>query len=292
MIKSRKLEALAYLFIGIIAISIIIPFILLFMSSITDETAITRYGYSFWPKEFSLSAYAYLWKSASTIARAYVISIIVTVVGTVLGLTLTVLCAYPLSRRDLPGRNVMTFFVFFTMLFNGGLVPTYLIYTQYFHIKNTIWALLVPNFLVQAYNVMLAKTFFQTSIPVEILEAARVDGAKEAVIFGKIVLPISKPIFATLGLFISVTYWNDWTNGLIYLTDSKWFSLQNLLNRMTSNIQFLSSNSLGGNLSTADLPSQTVRMAIAIIGVVPMMAAYPFFQKYFVKGIALGAVKG
>ena len=292
MIKSRKLEWIAYLCIGCIAISIIIPFVLLFMSSITDETTITRYGYSFWPKEFSLSAYAYLWKSASTIVRAYIISILVTVAGTLLGLILTVLCAYPLSRRDLPGRNIMTFFVFFTMLFNGGLVPTYLIYTQYFHIKNTIWALLVPNLLVQAYNVMLAKTFFQTSIPVEILEAARVDGAKEIVIFGKIVLPLSKPIFATLGLFISVTYWNDWTNGLIYLTDSKWFSLQNLLNRMTSNIQFLSSNSLGGNLSTADLPSQTVRMAIAIIGVVPMMAAYPFFQKYFVKGIALGAVKG
>lgn len=292
MIKSRKLEWIAYLCIGCIAISIIIPFVLLFMSSITDETAITRYGYSFWPKEFSLSAYAYLWKSASTIVRAYIISILVTVAGTLLGLILTVLCAYPLSRRDLPGRNIMTFFVFFTMLFNGGLVPTYLIYTQYFHIKNTIWALLVPNLLVQAYNVMLAKTFFQTSIPVEILEAARVDGAKEIVIFGKIVLPLSKPIFATLGLFISVTYWNDWTNGLIYLTDSKWFSLQNLLNRMTSNIQFLSSNSLGGNLSTADLPSQTVRMAIAIIGVVPMVAAYPFFQKYFVKGIALGAVKG
>lgn len=292
MIKSRKLEILAYLLIGSIAVIIIVPLLLLFLSSITEETSITRNGYGFFPKEFSLSAYAYLWKSSSTIVRAYLISIFVTVAGTAAGLILTVLCAYPLSRRDLPGRKVMTFFVFFTMLFNGGLVPTYLIYTQYFHIKNTIWALLVPNLLVQAYNVMLAKTFFQSSIPVEILEAARVDGAKEIVIFGKIVLPLSKPIFATVGLFISVTYWNDWTNGLIYLTDSKLFSLQNLLNRMTSNIQFLSSNSLGGNLSAADLPSQTVRMAIAIIGVVPMLAAYPFFQKYFVKGIALGAVKG
>lgn len=209
-----------------------------------------------------------------------------------MGLTMTVLCAYPLSRRDLPGRNMMTFYVFFTMLFNGGLVPTYLIYTQTFHIKNTIWALLVPNLLVQAYNVMLAKTFFQSSIPVEILEAARVDGAKEITIFLKVVLPLAKPIFATLGLFISVTYWNDWTNGLIYLTDSKLFSLQNLLNRMTSNIQFLSTTNLGGNVSVTDLPSQTVRMAIAIVGVVPMLAAYPFFQKYFVRGIALGAVKG
>ncbi len=220
------------------------------------------------------------------------VSIVVTIMGTVMGLIMTVLCAYPLSRRDLPGRNILTFYVFFTMLFNGGLVPTYLIYTQYFHVKNTIWALLVPNILVQAYNVMLAKTFFQSSIPVEILEAARVDGAKEIKIFFRVVLPLSKPIFATLGLFISVTYWNDWTNGLIYLTDSKLYSLQNLLNRMTANIQFLNSTSLGGNISAADLPSQTVRMAIAIVGVVPMLAAYPFFQKYFVKGIALGAVKG
>lgn len=292
MIKSRKMEAVAYVVIGLIAVSIILPFILLLMSSFTDEVSITRNGYSFFPKDFSLSAYAYLGKSSSTIVRAYLISIIVTVAGTIGGLVMTVLCAYPLSRRELPGRRFLTFYVFFTMLFNGGLVPTYLTYTQYFHIKNTIWALLVPNILVQAYNVMLAKTFFQSSIPVEILEAARVDGAKEITIFTKVVLPLAKPIFATLGLFISVTYWNDWTNGLIYLTDSKLFSLQNLLNRMTSNIQFLSSTSLGGNVSAADLPSQTVRMAIAIVGVVPMLAAYPFFQKYFVKGIALGAVKG
>lgn len=292
MIKSRKLEAVAYIVIGLIALSIILPFLLLLMSSFTDEMSITRNGYRFFPKDFSLSAYKYLWESSSTIARAYLISIAVTVIGTVLGLLITVLCAYPLSRGDLPGRNILTFYVFFTMLFNGGLVPTYLIYTQYFHIKNTIWALLVPNILVQAYNVMLAKTFFQSSIPVEILEAARVDGAKEVTIFSKVVLPLAKPIFATLGLFISVTYWNDWTNGLIYLTDSKLFSLQNLLNRMTANIQFLSSTSLGGNVSASDLPSQTVRMAIAIVGVVPMLAAYPFFQKYFVKGIALGAVKG
>ncbi len=292
MIKSRKLEIIAYLILGMVALSIILPFLLLVVSSFTDELDITRNGYRFWPEVFSLGAYEYLWKSASTILRAYGISILVTVLGTLSGLGLTVACAYPLSRKELPGRKVMTFYVFFTMLFNGGLVPTYLVYTQYFHIKNTVWALLIPNLLVQAYNVMLARTFFQSSIPVEILEAARVDGAKEFKIFTSVVLPLSKPIFATLGLFISVTYWNDWTNGLVYLTDSSLFSLQNLLNRMTSNIQFLSTTSLGGNVSAADLPSQTVRMAIAVVGVVPMLAAYPFFQKYFVKGIALGAVKG
>lgn len=292
MIKSRKMEVIAYGLLGLVSISIILPFLLLVFSSFTDEIAITRNGYRFFSKDFSLSAYEYLWKSSSTIFRAYWISILVTVAGTVCGLILTVACAYPLSRRELPGRKLLTFYVFFTMLFNGGLVPTYLIYTQYFHIKNTIWALLIPNLLVQAYNVMLAKTFFQSSIPVEILEAARVDGAKELTIFSRVVLPLSKPIFATLGLFISVTYWNDWTNGLVYLTDSSLFSLQNLLNRMTSNIQFLNSTSLGGNISAADLPSQTVRMAIAVVGVVPMLIAYPFFQKYFVKGIALGAVKG
>ena len=292
MVKSKTSEIAAYVLLGLFALSIVLPFILLLSSSLTDEIAITRNGYGFIPSVFSTDAYKYLWNSAATIGKAYLVSILVTLAGTLAGLILTVTCAYPLSRKDLPGRKVMTFFVFFTMLFNGGLVPTYLVYTQVLHIKNTIWALLVPNLLIQAYNVMLAKTFFQSSIPVEVLEAARIDGAPEAVIFGKIVLPMSKPIFATLGLFISVTYWNDWMNGLVYLTKSDLYSLQNLLYRMTSNIQFLSTSSVGGSVSTLDLPSQTVRMAIAIIAFIPMIAAYPFFQKYFVKGISLGAVKG
>lgn len=292
MVNSRKGEVVSYIIFGTMALTIILPFLLLLSSSFTDESAIARNGYGFLPSEFSLAAYEYLLKSAATIGQSYFISIIVTVAGTVIGLILTVLCAYPLSRRDLPGRSVLTFFVFFTMLFNGGLVPTYLVYTQIFHIKNHLAALIVPNLLVQAYNVMLAKTFFQTSIPVEISEAARIDGAGELTIFFRVILPLSKPIFATLGLFISVAYWNDWMNGLVYLTDESLFSLQNLLYRMTSNIQFLSTSNMGVNTSVMDLPSQTVRMAIALVGVLPMLAAYPFFQKYFVKGISLGAVKG
>ena len=292
MVNSRKGEVVSYIILGTMALTIILPFLLLLSSSFTDESAIARNGYGFLPSEFSLAAYEYLLKSAATIGQSYFISIIVTVAGTVIGLILTVLCAYPLSRRDLPGRSVLTFFVFFTMLFNGGLVPTYLVYTQIVHIKNHLAALIVPNLLVQAYNVMLAKTFFQTSIPVEISEAARIDGAGELTIFFRVILPLSKPIFATLGLFISVAYWNDWMNGLVYLTDESLFSLQNLLYRMTSNIQFLSTSNMGVNTSVMDLPSQTVRMAIALVGVLPMLAAYPFFQKYFVKGISLGAVKG
>ncbi len=292
MISSRRGEHISYIILGAAALSILLPFLLLLSSSLTDEQAIVRSGYGFLPSDFSTGAYEYLFNSAGTIGRSYLVSIFVTVVGTISGLVLTVLCAYPLSRRDLPGRAVMTFFVFFTMLFNGGLVPTYLVYTQFFHIKNHLAALIIPNLLVQAYNVMLAKTFFQSSIPAEVIEAARLDGAGEFTIFCRVVLPLSKPIFATLGLFISVTYWNDWMNGLVYLTDDKLYSLQNLLYRMTSNIQFLSTSGVGVNTSVMELPSQTVRMAIALVGVLPMLAAYPFFQKYFVKGISLGAVKG
>ena len=170
MVKSKTSEIAAYVLLGLFALSIVLPFILLLSSSLTDEIAITRNGYGFIPSVFSTDAYKYLWNSAATIGKAYLVSILVTLAGTLAGLILTVTCAYPLSRKDLPGRKVMTFFVFFTMLFNGGLVPTYLVYTQVLHIKNTIWALLVPNLLIQAYNVMLAKTFFQSSIPVECLK--------------------------------------------------------------------------------------------------------------------------
>ena len=292
MIKSKKLEIIGYIIVGLFVISIIIPFALLIVSSVTDETTITRNGYSFIPKLFSLNAYQYILDRYDVILRAYGVTIFVTVVGTGISLMLTALCAYPLSRQDLPGKSCLKFFVFFTMLFNGGLISTYLLYTQYFHIKNTIWALIVPNFLMVGYYVNLARSFYATSIPNALIEAARIDGASELRTFYKIVLPLSKPIMATLGMFIAVMYWNDWQNGLVYLNDSHLFSIQVLLNQMTSNIQFLQSDSnLASNVNLLALPSQTVRMAIAVVGVLPMFCAYPFFQKYFVKGITLGAVK-
>jgi putative aldouronate transport system permease protein len=263
-------------------------------SSLTSEEALLREGYNFFPKEFSFAAYEYLINQSSVIVRAYGITVFVTVIGTVVSLAMTSLLAYGLSRRDLPFRNALAFFVFFTLLFNGGLVPTYLVYTQLFDVKNTIWALIVPGLLMNGFNVLLMRTFFITSIPEPVIESARIDGAGELRTFISIILPLSLPILATVGLLQTIHYWNDWFNGLIYITDPSLFSIQNLLNRMISDIQFLANSNLGdsSNLSLAEVPSTAVRMAIAVIGILPLIVAYPFFQKYLVKGIALGSVKG
>ncbi|MBY9078344.1 carbohydrate ABC transporter permease [Paenibacillus sp. HN-1] len=252
-----------------------------------------RSGFSMFPAHYSLEAYRYLWNSSSEILRSYGITIFVTIVGTAVSLTMTALLAYPLSRRDYPARNVIAFAVFFTLLFNGGLVPSYLVYTQMLHIKNTIWALIVPGLLMNGFNVMLMRTFFLTSIPMPIIESAKIDGAGEWRTFGSIILPLSMPILATVGLFQTIAYWNDWNNGLIYLTDSKLYGIQSLLNRILTDTQFLSSSSFGADPTLLQsAPIETVKMAIAVIGVIPILIAYPFFQKYFVKGIVVGAVKG
>jgi putative aldouronate transport system permease protein len=251
-------------------------------------------GYRFWPEAFSLDAYKYLMFNSSVITRAYGITIFVTVVGTTISLFMTLMLGYGLSRTEMPYNRLFAFFVFFTLLFNGGLVPTYIIYTQYFEIKNTIWSLIVPGLLMNGFNVFLASTFFRTTIPVPVMESARIDGAGELRTFFQIVLPLALPIAATVGLFNGIAYWNDWNNGLIYLSDPKLFSIQNLLNQMMQNIEAIktSSSAYGVSSSGMAMPSETVRMAIAVVGVIPILVAYPFFQKYFVKGIAIGAVKG
>ena len=209
-----------------------------------------------------------------------------------ISVTITTLLAYPLSRPELPHRNVFSFIVFFTMLFNGGLVPTYIMYTQVFHIKNTIWALIVPALLMNAFYVIMMRSFFTANIPDSLIEAARIDGAGELRILAQIVLPLSKPMMATLALMIGLGYWNDWLNGLYYLTDTRYFSIQNILNRMIADVQFLASASSVTSGISANLPSVGIRMAIAVIGVLPILIIYPFFQKAFVKGIVIGGVKG
>lgn len=271
----------------------IAPFLLLVSASLTDDMEIIRNGYSIIPKDLSFAAYGYLWNDADNILRAYGITILITIIGTAVGLTLIALLAYPLSRKDMPFRNFLAFYVFFTMLFNGGLVPTYLVYTNLFDLKNTIWALIIPGLLLNAFYVILMRTFFATSIPPAIIESAYIDGAKEFRIFVSIVLPLSTPVLATVGLFQTIHYWNDWFNGMIYITDSRYFSLQNLLNRILLDAQFLQSGQIDvSSEQAANIPLKSMRMAMAVIGVVPIIVAYPFFQKFFVKGITVGAVKG
>lgn len=292
--ESKSYQWIASIIMMTLSITCIIPFVLLIMSSVASEESIIQYGYSFFPAEFSLKAYEYLWNHALELGRAYGITVFITVFGTAVSLTITSMLAYPMSRSDMPLKNLWAFLVFFTLLFNGGFVSSYLIYTQIFHIKNTIWALLFPGLLMNGFNVLLMRTFFRTSIPSALIEAASIDGASEIKIFYRIVLPLSLPIMATIGLFQAITYWNDWFNGLAYITDPKYFSIQMILNKMMEDIQFLTSNSnLSGRATNeiAQIPSTSVRMAIAVIGVLPILIAYPFFQKYFIKGITIGSVK-
>ncbi len=271
----------------------LLPFVLLIMSSVTQESALIADGYQFWPRVFSLDAYRYIIGRAGTIFRAYGITLLVTFVGTSVSLMITPLLAYPLSRQDFKLHNVMSFLVFFTMLFNGGLVPTYMMWTQIFHIKNTLPALIIPALLLNAFNVMLMKNYFKMNIPFSLIEAAKIDGAGEFFIFYRVVMPLSKPIMATVGLFVGINYWNDWMNGLYYVTDADLFSLQNFLNRMMQNINYLATAE-GAEVAqgTMIMPSSSMRMALAVIGVLPIMVLYPFFQKYFVKGMTVGSVKG
>lgn len=292
--KLEKASILENIILMLLTVVCLFPFAVLIVSSFTDENTLIRYGYSIFPKKFGTDAYTYLYHQGAAIARSYGITVFVTVVGTVVGLLITAMLAYPLSRSCLPKRGAFSFFVFFSMLFNGGLVPTYFLYAKYMGIKNTVWALVLPSLLLNGFNVMIMRSYFAQNIPSSLIEAAYIDGASEIQIFGKIVIPLSTPIMATIGLFIGIAYWNDWYNGLIYLTDQNMFSIQVLLNHIISDAEFLSSSNLGSTVSSRAIktPTTSVRMAIAVIAVVPVLIAYPFFQRYFIKGLTIGAVKG
>ena len=281
----------------LVTLMVVLPFLLVFVSSITDENVLIRNGYSFFPEKISFYAYQYIIRQGDKILRAYGVTILATFLGTILNVAMSALMAYPLSVRTLPYRRGITFFIFFTMLFNGGLVPTYLMYVNYFHIKNTLWALVIPNLLLSANNVLMIRSYYMTSIPDALFEAAKIDGAGHLRIFLSLVLPLGKPILVTMGLFSGLAYWNDWTNGLYYLSGNagqKLYSIQNLLNQMITDIQYLASGKVAGNIGAeaAKLPATSIRMAIAFIAMLPLFIIYPFLQKYFAEGITLGAVKG
>ena len=272
----------------------IFPIVLLFMSSITSESSLLENGYSLIPKEIGFDAYRYLWFSRGQILRAYIMTIVTTAIGTAISITITTLLAYPLSRKNLPGRNLIAFFIFFTMLFNGGMIPSYMMWTQMFHIKDTFLALILPSLLLNGFAVIMMRTYFTTNIPENIVEAAMIDGASEFKILIHIVLPISKPILSTVGLMTALAYWNDWLNGLYYLTKrTDLYTIQNLLNRLISSADFISNNQANSMIAAnIQVPSVGVRMAIAVIAIIPILLIYPFFQKGFVKGIVIGGVKG
>ncbi len=290
--KGEKItEIIAHAVLILLTLLALAPFWLLVASSLTDNNFLTKFGYNFWPGQFSVAAYQYIAREWAQIGRAYLITIIVTVAGTAASVLLTALAGYALSQKDVPGVKLCYILILFTMLFNGGIVASYITYTNVVNVKNTLWALLIPNLLLNGFNITLARNYMSTTIPGALLEAADIDGAGEFRKFRTIILPLSKPILATVGLLTAVAYWNDWTNGLYYITDSKLYSIQLLLNQMNESVGFLAAHSdLGA--AAQNVPGTTMRMAIAVVGILPIIIAYPFFQKYFAKGIMMGAVKG
>lgn len=279
----------------VLAVFCIVPFILMLSVSISSETSLGQFGYRFWPEEISFAAYDYLWAKRATIGRCYMLTIITTVAGTLGNLILTSMFAYPLSRKDFRQRNLFAFLVFFTVMFNGGLTATYIVWSSFFHIKNTIWALILPGGLMSAMNVLMVRNYYNANIPYSIIEAAGMDGASDMRIYTSIIIPLSKPVLATIGLFAAIAYWNNWTNGLYYISDSSLYTIQVYLKRLMDNIAYLkSSNNMveSAALALKSLPTESARMAIAIIAILPILLVYPLVQKQLVKGMVIGGVKG
>lgn len=272
----------------------IFPVLYVFMISISSEQSISKNGYAFFPSSYSNAAYQFLWNERGTISHALLISVIVTLVGTTLGVMLTTMIGYVLSRPGYKLKGFFTWMVFIPMIFNGGIVANYVVVANILHLNNTIWCLILP-LAMSSFNVIICKTFFRTTVPDSIIESAKIDGATQLTIFSRIVVPISKPVFATVALFLTFGYWNDWFQSALYISNSKLISLQALLNNMMKNLDYIANNPSAG-LSLQQyinsMPSESVRMAIAIVIIVPIACAYPFFQKYFISGLTVGAVKG
>lgn len=295
MNSEKRFRLICLILLSIFAVFCIAPFILMISASVTDENALYNDGYRFIPTKFSAAAYRFMWAKRETIGRAYLVTIGVTAVGTAINVIITSMFAYPLSRKDFKPRNIFAFFIFFTMLFNGGMTASYIIWTQTFHIKNTLWALLLPNYLMSGMNVLLVRNYYMGSIPVDILEAARIDGATEMRIYWKVMLPLSKPVIITIALFSGMAYWNDWMNAMYYISNQKLVNINAYLNNLQNNIKLLtmqSSMTEGINLKGLQLPTIGARMAIAVIAVLPILVIFPFVQSQLIKGVVIGGVKG
>lgn len=273
----------------------VIPILLVISVSFTAEESLNQYGYRLFPETFSFDGYSYLYKQKDIILPALLVSVFVTVCGTVLGIVLNSLMGYVLSRREYKLQKFFVWFVFIPMIFNGGLVASYFINAQLLGLKDTIWVLILP-LAVSSFNVILCKTFFRATIPDSLLESAKMDGANQLTIFFRIVFPLSQPVLATIGLFMSFAYWNDWFTAMLYIDNPSLYSLQAYLNRLLSDINYLAQNAALLGVSHAQLlatmPKESARMAIVVVTVLPIACAYPFFQRYFVSGLTIGAVKG
>lgn len=287
-------NAVFNLVFALLAAAAILPVVFVFMISISSEESIRQVGYSFLPVEFSNKAYLFLWNERGTIFNALLISVLVTCLGMALGILLTTTMGYSLSRPEFKLKQFYTWVIFIPMLFSGGLVASYVVNANILGLRNTLWVLILP-LAVSSYNIVICKTFFKSTIPDGIIESAKIDGATQLRTFVSIVVPISKPLFATIALFLCFGYWNDWFLSSLYISNSRLVSLQALLNNIMRSLEYMANNPTAGvslQQYKAQMPSESVRMAIAIVIVIPIACAYPFFQKYFISGLTIGAVKG
>lgn len=290
----KPTNVLINIFLAICSLAAVIPFVFVIIISLTDEECLTMNGYRFIPEKWSFFAYNYIIEAGENIIRSYGVTILVTVVGTLLGLFLTGTYAYALSRKTYAYRKFFTKVITIPMMFSGGMIANYLIVTKVLMLKDTIWALILPLAL-NSFNVIVLRTFFKTSIPDSVIESAKIDGASEWKLFFKIVIPMALPGLATIGLFLTLGYWNDWFNAMMYMDSKEWVPLQYLLIQIESSIDWLASNKgvmgVDGVIAAANLPRETIKMAIVVISTLPIIFAYPFFQRYFVNGLTIGSVK-
>lgn len=297
MINKKKGFSLGQLLLNllfvIVSLAYILPMLLLISISISSENSIREFGYNIFPKVIDFSAYDQIFRSPQALLNAYKVTIIVTVVTTLLSILVMGMMAYPLARRNCKFRNFVSFYIFFTMLFSGGLVPTYIIVSKYLHLSNTMWVYILPA-LVNAWNIIIIRTYYQ-GLPPDLVEAAKIDGASETTVLFKIIFPLSTPVFATVGFNVALGKWNDWNTSLIYIDDTQLYSLQYMLQKILNEVEFLKNAALEGNASNfinQEIPAESMRYAMAILAAGPMMFVFPFFQKYFTKGLTIGAVKG
>lgn len=278
----------------LLAVITFLPVVFVFIISISSEASIAQNGYSFFPAELSLESYKYLWQSKDYIGRAFINSIGITLAGTMMGLVLTSTLGYVLSRPNYYMKGVYTWLLIIPMLFSGGLVARYMVNTQIYHLKNTYWAMILPG-ACSTFYVVVMRTFFQTTVPDSIIESGKIDGASQLRIFTQLVLPISLPVIATIGLFLTFNYWNAWYGAMLYIDSNHrdLYPLQYVLISIEKNISFMARNEdFFREDSMRNLPSETMRMAIVMVVVIPIACSYPFFQRYFVGGLTIGAVKG
>jgi ABC-type sugar transport system, permease component len=290
-IEKAVFNVIGYLIVSVLAIMCLIPFIMILTGSLTEENTIVREGYRIIPSDFSFDSYAYIFKAPGQILKAYQITLLVTVLGTAGGLFLTAMTAYVLQRKDFKYRNAFSFYFFFTTLFSGGLVPWYILIIKYLDLKNSLLALILP-LLLNVFYIIIMRSFISSTIPDAISESAKIDGAGDFRIFLSIILPLSKPALATIGLFIALNYWNDWYHALLFIEKENLYPLQYFLYNILNSINFANSSAAQSGVAVVAMPKESFKLAMTVVATGPIVLLYPFVQKYFVQGITVGAVKG